>query len=185
VLIGDVSSHGLTAAMLMAHAIAAAGIVAHTSTTPEQALERLLEEVGDELLRAEMHLSLFYAILDPRRGSLRFANAGHPQAFLVSPHQAPLRLAATAPPLGLSTDRHIGGARLRWSAGDLLCLFSDGLIEALGTGGEPYGEERLLSLVQREHARPTPEIIDVVFREVAAFAPGPAGDDRTLLLARR
>ena len=185
VLMGDVSSHGLTAAMLMAHVIAAAGILAHTSTAPEQALNRLLDEVGDELLRAEMHVSLFYAILDARRGTLRYANAGHPQAFLVSPERSALRLSATAPPLGLSADRHITGARTTWARGDLLCLFSDGLVEAMGPGGEPYGEGRLLQLVQREHAKATPEIIEAAFRDIAAFAPGPAGDDRTLLLARR
>jgi sigma-B regulation protein RsbU (phosphoserine phosphatase) len=185
VLIGDVSSHGLSAAMLMAHAIAAAGFVAHTSDSPEQALESLLEEVGDQLLRAEMHVSFFYGVIDARRGTLRYANAGHPQAFLVPAGRAPQRLAATAPPLGLGSDRHIGGAQVAWTSGDLLCLFSDGVSDLLGAGGAPYGEERLLRIVQREHGRPTQEIVDAVFGDMADYAPGPAGDDRTLLLARR
>ncbi len=186
VAIGDVSSHGLTAALLMAHAIAAAGVIVQTVRTPEQALERLLEVVGDELARAEMHLSLCYAVVDARRGVLRYANAGHPQAFVVPAAGEPVRLAATAPPLGLGTDRRIRGDRLPWTAGsDLLCCFSDGIPDTLGPGGEPYGEARVLATVQGAHALPTREIVNAVFAHLAAFAPGPAGDDRTLVCLRR
>jgi sigma-B regulation protein RsbU (phosphoserine phosphatase) len=187
VMLGDVSSHGLTAAMLMAHAIAASGIAAQIARTPQQALERLLEVVGDELLRAEMHLSLFYGVIDSRRGRLLYANAGHPQAFLVPGDDSPpRRLVATAPPLGLASDRRIAGAEVPWRArSDILCLFSDGISEALGPGGEPFGEERLLATVRRMRSEPTAEIVPAVFAELAAFAPGPAGDDRTLVLARR
>src|SRR6185436_13550919 len=79
VFVGDVSSHGLSAAMLMTHVIAAAGIVAQAGQAPERAMRRLLEVIGEELSRAEMHVSIFYGLIDRRRGVLRYANAGHPQ----------------------------------------------------------------------------------------------------------
>ena len=184
VMIGDVSSHGLSAALLMAHATAAAGIVAQTARSAEMALQRLLEVIGDELARTEMHLAIFYGILDHRRGVLRYANAGHPQAFHIPAGGEPRRLLATAPPLGLGRDGQVAGARVALGAGDLLCLCSDGLTEAQGPTGEHYTEERLLALVRRELARPTREIVSAVFRDVERFA-GPHGrDDRTLLLMR-
>ena len=186
VMLGDVSSHGLSAAMLMAHATAAASILAQTSRSAEQALERLLEVIGDELARAEMHVAIFYGIVDRRRGTLRYANAGHPQAFLVPADGAPpQRLAATAPPLGLGQEPRVRGARVPMHAGDLLCLFSDGLTESEDASGVGYGEERLLELIRSHRTEPVDAIVDAVFADIEALAGTTGRDDRTLLVLRR
>src|SRR5260221_392282 len=131
VLVGDVSSHGLAAAMLMTHVVAAAGIVTQEAREPERALQRLLEVIGGSLDRAEMHVTLFYGVIDRQRGVLRYANAGHPQAFIIRADGSADRLAATAPPLGLGEGREIKGGKVSWSSGtDLLCVFSDGFPDA-------------------------------------------------------
>jgi sigma-B regulation protein RsbU (phosphoserine phosphatase) len=187
VMFGDVSSHGLTAAMIMAHAIAAAGFVAQTSSSAEHALERLLEVIGDELRRTEMHVALFYGIVDGRHGVLRYANAGHPQAFLLRAGGREVqRLEATAPPLGLGIGRRVGGASVAWRKGeDILCLFTDGISETANAAGERFGEARLLAAVGREAARPAREIVDAVFRDLERFGGAGAGaDDRTLVVLR-
>lgn len=187
VLIGDVSSHGLGAALMMANAISAANLLAQSAATPQDALNRLLALMGDELARTEMFMSLFYGVVDPERGLLRYANAGHPQAFLVPGGDGvPHRLRATAPPFGLAPERGIPGAEVPWQRGrDLLCLFTDGLTESCDAAGESYGEERLLDLVREHTARPAPEIVDAVFRDVEEFSGHAAIDDRTLVLLRR
>lgn len=187
VMIGDVSGHGLRAAMVMAHAVSAAGVLAVSTPAPEDALQRLVEIVGEELHRAEMHLSLFYGIVDRKRGELRYANAGHPHAFLVpGDGSEPRRLRATAPPLGLGGERVVLGAATPWTRGrDLLCLFTDGLNESLGPDGSRYGEQRLLGVVQANIAEPAPRIVEAVFEDLASFAPGAMEDDRTLLVLRR
>jgi len=133
-----------------------------------------------------MHVAIFYAIVDLRRGTLRYANAGHPQAFIIpAAGGAPYRLAATAPPLGLGQEREVRGARVILGAGDLLCLFSDGLTESADADGVPFGEERLLSCIQRHHDEPTTGIVDAVFAEVETYAGITGRDDRTLLVLRR
>jgi len=186
IMLGDVSSHGLSAAMLMAHATSAATILAQTSRTAAQALERLLGVIGNELARAEMHVAIFYGIVDRRRGTLRYANAGHPQAFLVpGDGGAPCRLAATAPPLGLGHERQVKGDRAAMATGDLLCLFSDGLTESADAQGVAFGEERLLACIRAHRDEPTAAIVDAVFAEVEAWAGQTGHDDRTLLVLRR
>jgi len=186
VLVGDVSSHGLSAAMLMAHVIAAAGIIAHDIREPEKALKRLYEVIGGELSRAEMHVSLFYGIIGAKKGVLKYANAGHPQAFHVDAAGLATRLAATAPPLGLGDIGKIKSASVPWQAGeDLLCVFSDGFSETAGPGDTRYGEERLLDVVRRHRTLAAPLIVDQAFDDVESFAPGAAADDRTLVLVRR
>jgi sigma-B regulation protein RsbU (phosphoserine phosphatase) len=187
VMIGDVSGHGLRAAMVMAHAVSAAGVLALGSQSPEDALQRLVEIVGEELRRAEMHLSLFYGVVDRRKGTLHYANAGHPHAFVVpGDGGTPHRLAATAPPLGLGGEKVVLGSQVAWTKGrDILCLFTDGLNESLGPAGERYGEQRVLATVRANVARPAPAIVEAVFGDLESFAPGAMADDRTLLVLRR
>jgi sigma-B regulation protein RsbU (phosphoserine phosphatase) len=186
VLIGDVSSRGLGPALLMATAISAAGVLARAAATPQDALNRLLGVIGDELDRTEMYMSLFYGVVDAERGVLRYANAGHPQAFLVPAGGVPHRLRATAPPFGLAPERAIEGTEVPWARDrDLLCLFTDGFTESFNAAGESYGEERLLDVVRAHAERPSPEIVDAVFRDVEEFCGHVATDDRTLVLLRR
>jgi len=186
VMIGDVSSHGIGAALLMANAISAATVVAQSAPTPQEALHRLLGVMGDELVRTDMFISLFYGVVDSEAGLLRYANAGHPYAFLLPGDDgAPRRLGATAPPFGLAPGGVIGGAEAPWACReDLLCLFTDGLTESRGADGSAYGEQRLLDAVRRHTASPAPEIVDAVFRDVAEFSGHVAADDRTLVLLR-
>ena len=187
VLLGDVSSHGIGAALLMANAISAATVVAQAAPTPQEALHRLLGVMGDELTRTEMFISLFYGVVDSEEGMLRWANAGHPYAFLIPGGDGePRRLGATAPPFGLAPGGVIGGSECAWVChDDLLCLFTDGLTESRGADGSSYGERRLLDAVRRHAARPAPEIVDAVFRDVEQFSGHVATDDRTLVLLRR
>ncbi|HXY69249.1 MAG TPA: GAF domain-containing SpoIIE family protein phosphatase [Gemmatimonadales bacterium] len=186
VLIGDVSSHGIGAALLMANAISAATVVAQAAATPQEALHRLLGVMGDELARTEMFISLFYGVVDSDQGVLRYANAGHPYAFLLPVDGSDARrLRATAPPFGLAPGGVIGGAQCPWrSREDLLCLFTDGLTESRSPAGQGYGEKRLLDTVRRHERRPCPEIVDAVFRDVSEFCGHVTQDDRTLVLLR-
>lgn len=187
VFIGDVMSHGFAAALVMAHTLSALGIIAQQTATPEEALQRLREEVGDELERAETSMTLFYGVIHPERRTLRYANAGHPQAFVIPGEGGGAkRLGATAPPLGLGAPGEaIGGAEVPWQPGkDLLCLFTDGLSEARNAAAEPFGERRLLDVVVRNRAKPSQQIVDLVFAELERFTSA-VQDDRTLLLMRR
>ena len=58
--------------------------------------------LAQELESTEMYLTLFYAVLDPAKKRLVFANAGHPHAFIVHGPGGCTRLDATDPPLGIA-----------------------------------------------------------------------------------
>jgi sigma-B regulation protein RsbU (phosphoserine phosphatase) len=184
VMLGDVSSHGFAAALIMALVLSAAGIHAAEVASPDDTLRRLLESVADDLAETEMHLSLFYGVVDARAGTLRYANAGHPHAFRVRKTGVVERLGATSPPLGLTNPEAITAAETEWSAGeDLLLLFSDGIVEARSDTGEAFGEERVLELVQMSLSAPTEALVEAVLaaaREVETTAK----DDRAILALR-
>jgi sigma-B regulation protein RsbU (phosphoserine phosphatase) len=184
VMLGDVSSHGFSAALIMALVLSAAGIHAGEAATPDGALRALFESVRKELSDTEMHLALFYGVADQRSGALRYSNAGHPHAFRLRDNAERERLAATSPPLGLADLDAITARTTEWKKGeDLLVLFSDGIADASDAAGIRFGEDRVLEIVERARRSPTAEIVESVATAVNEFA-GPATDDRTILVLR-
>jgi len=186
VMIGDVSSHGFGAALIMALAMAASGIHAESAESPGEVLRRLEDSLADELARTDMFLTLVYAVVDARAGTLTYASAGHGHVYVVhGPGGTWERLPATRPPLGLGT---AGGADATrgWRRGeDVLVLLTDGVVDASDGAGRRFGEPRVLGHVVRLHDRPTREILEALFTDLAAFTGGgPAADDRTALLLR-
>ncbi len=184
VMLGDVASHGFSAALVMALVLSAAGIHAAASVTPDETLSALLDSLSTELAETEMYFSVFYGVLDPLTGRLSYASAGHPYAFRVPRFGDPERLEATAPPLGLATPGSIQRKQVPWSVGhDLLVLWTDGLVDARNAEGEPFGEARLLAEVCARRTEPAEAVVHAVLAAADAFGGHPI-DDRTILVLR-
>jgi phosphoserine phosphatase RsbU/P len=184
VMLGDVASHGFSAALVMALVMSAAGIHAAAAVTPDETLGALLDSLSTELGTTEMYFSVFYGVLDPLAGRLSYANAGHPYAFRVPRFGAPERLVATAPPLGLAAAGEIQRRQVPWTVRhDLLVLWTDGLVDARNEAGEPFGEQRLLDEVCARRTEPADAIVRAVLEQAEAFGSRPV-DDRTLLVLR-
>jgi len=183
VMVGDVSSHGISAAIVMAAVMSAAGIHAAGGDTPDRALAALGDSLSGKLASSDTYLTVIYGILDPINRRLTWANAGHPHAFRFPAEGDPVRLESTAPPLGLGT-MEIGCRSVDWTAGkDLLCAWTDGLVDAENHAGERFGEARLLSLLAARRGWSPELIVEDVMAQADAFSPHPA-DDRTLLVLR-
>ena len=184
VMLGDVASHGFPAALVMAAVMATAGIQAGSGASPDVTLKSLHENLGERLSFVETYLTVFYGILDPGRGLLTWASAGHPYAFRV-PRAGPAeRLETTAPPLGLGNAEDISARSVSWDReGDLLCLWTDGLVDAESGSGERFGEPRLVKLLEESRGDSAEAIVSRVMTAVDAFAEIPR-DDRTLLVLR-
>lgn len=192
VMIGDVSSHGYRAALIMALLMSAASIHSQTTADPVEMLLALMSSLEDELNATEMHISVFYAVVDARRGRLRYANAGHPHAFVVNAEGVLDRLAAQVPPLGLG-DTAVDVLRRTWttvdrpwqSGHDLLLLFTDGLSDARNRADQRFGERRIVDLVRDSRHLTPVDLTERVFAMVKAHAgDAPVRDDLTLVVAR-
>jgi sigma-B regulation protein RsbU (phosphoserine phosphatase) len=180
VMLGDVSSHGFAAALIMALVLSAAGIHAANTEAPDEVLRRLRASVAGELEETEMYLSLFYGVADREARRLRYANAGHPHAFRIDKNGAVKRLEATTPPLGLAPGRRILTAELPWKRGDLLLLFSDGLVDGR-SGGTAAAEQEVVRRAVTLRQRSAQAIVDAV---LAHSGDEPAADDRTILVLK-
>lgn len=184
IMVGDVASHGLSAALIAAEVLAAAGIHANSTTPADEVLTLLRDSLADELEKTEMYLTIFYGVLDPGVGRLSYASAGHQHAFRVRADGTCERLAPTAPPLGLVEAGRFARRAVRWNFGsDLLVLYTDGVIEAANAAGERFGEERLLQAVSAARDSRPAQITEAAFVAMDQFGAEPA-DDRTLLVLR-
>ncbi|GJG88491.1 hypothetical protein tb265_36720 [Gemmatimonadetes bacterium T265] len=185
VMVGDVSSHGYRAALIMALTMSAAAIHAQQSGDPGETLGAVLGSLGDELATTEMFISTVYAVVDPRAGTLLYANAGHPHAFVLRADGSAERLPAGAPPLGL-VPATPACARTTWHAGeDLLVVFTDGISEAVDANGRMLGEEPVLAAARAVRDRDPDAVVAAVFDALAAHTGGAAPrDDLTLVVAR-
>ena len=184
VLIGDVSSHGFGAALIMALTMSAVAIHASEGDPPAEVLRRTHLALIDELETTEMYLTLFYGVIDPAEGTIAYANAGHSHAWRIPAEGAPQRLSVTDPPFGIIDRSQYGEATAPWEGGrDLLFLFTDGLSDALERG-EVEGERILVDEAAALRGRPAEEIVGRLFARVGEVGATVPPDDRTAVLVR-
>jgi sigma-B regulation protein RsbU (phosphoserine phosphatase) len=184
VLVGDVSGHGYQAALIMALTMSASAIHAQTTSDPGAMLGALLGSIQAELSESEMFVSMFYGVVDRVAGRMRYANAGHPHAFVLSRRGDVERLPAVDPPLGIGVGTPNGRAR-PWDADDLLLLFTDGVSDARDPEGNRLSEDRVLEVARRCRAEPPGAIVDRLFDLVGEHARGtPPRDDLTIVALR-
>ncbi|HET7564705.1 MAG TPA: GAF domain-containing SpoIIE family protein phosphatase [Gemmatimonadaceae bacterium] len=185
VMIGDVSSHGYRAALIMALAMSASAIHAQSASDPGEMLASLYATLREELRSTEMFISAFYGIIDRTAGTLRYANAGHPHAFRVRADGKVERLPATDPPLGM-VEMLPSATTTQWERGkDLLVLFTDGVADARNRFGMRLGEQPVLDLVRRYRTESPDMIVQRVFDELAEYAGETAHpDDLAMVVVR-
>jgi len=186
-VIGDVSGKDVPAAMLAsliqgtAHASDWTRSAAnHNSSTGQ--LNRLLCERASQ----ERFASLFWGYFDTPTGLLHYINCGHCVPLLFRPHsKSILRLSDGGPVLGLLPHARFKQGVERLEQGDLLVLYSDGVIEAANSAGEEFGEHRLIATVESDQTMTPSEIRDRILRAVREFtASDILADDQTLLAIR-
>ena len=184
VMIGDVSSHGFPAALIMALCLSAASIYAMESPDPAEVLRALDDALSGELETTEMSVSICYVVIDPVTGKVQYSNAGHPHAWVFRSNGDSMRLGATDPPMGFAGPESYGEEGLSWQNGDTLVLFTDGLSDTLATQEPGSGEAAVIDAVARELAADPAHIVDVLFEMAAAANPVNPVDDRTALVLR-
>jgi sigma-B regulation protein RsbU (phosphoserine phosphatase) len=178
-MLGDVTSHGFGASLIMALSMSVVGIYARETSSPGDLLRALHHALIQKLESTEMFMTLFYCVIDLDRERMSYANAGHPHAFRLHETGEPQRLGATSPPLGIAAYGSYGEALVPWELGDVLCLFTDGLTNpALKTT-----EAAVLEAVSRHRHDSAEQIIDAMF-EARSQRKDPAPDDQTALVLR-
>jgi sigma-B regulation protein RsbU (phosphoserine phosphatase) len=134
----------------------------------------------------ERFATAFLAVLEPKTGRVRYANAGHNPALLQRVSGESEWLHATGIPLGLFPGRGYGMGRLQLAPGDALILYTDGVTEAKNPQGEEFGPERLSEVCGHHLGDGLEGLTEALDGQIEAFTGGePPEDDRTFLAVRR
>lgn len=188
VLVCDVMGHGVRAGLLTALIRGVVGEMGRRAENPPRVLAEInrclapiLEQTGQPVFA-----TAFFGVIDTAKGTLAYANAGHPSPMLIRcPGRTIERLVVPDPEPaaglvdGFTYTRH----ETVLGAGDLLVVFTDGVFEAADDSGAIFGEKRLGELLAQHPEVPCAGIPATIIGAVEAFTTRKDFDDDLCILA--
>jgi serine phosphatase RsbU (regulator of sigma subunit)/predicted ester cyclase len=146
-VVGDATGKGVPAALVMSTTCGMLQAVSQTldSSSPGEVLAQVNETLVARI-PLNMFVTCFYAILNPKRGHLVYANAGHDLPYLQHGDEAK-ELRARGMPLGLMPASSYEENEIVIDAGESVLFYSDGLVEAHNPEGQMFSFPRLRALV--------------------------------------
>jgi len=170
-VIADVSGHNLGSALIMVETRSVLRAHAFRSGNAGDALAVLNELLYDDLTRAELFISMFYAKFSAETRFLTYANGGHnPPLLLRCGQQGYLGLDADGMVLGVLKGIEFEEKNILLREGDVLTFYTDGITESQNHSGELFGVERLYEALYAYRGAPPEEIIEGVLKRVHEFS---------------
>jgi sigma-B regulation protein RsbU (phosphoserine phosphatase) len=195
-LVADVADKGMGAALYMA--LSRTLIRAFAGETPER--PDLVLHAANQRMLADADtghfVTVFYGVLDPEKGLLRYCNAGHNPPFMIKVARGTKRtsnldippngLFKTGPALGVMADGAWRIGEIKFSPGELLLLYTDGVVDALNHHRQSFGETRMLDTIRRLDNPSAQDVQDSLVSAVRAFTGDePQFDDITIMVVLR
>jgi sigma-B regulation protein RsbU (phosphoserine phosphatase) len=178
--IADVVGKGLPAALLMSSIQARVRSLAHGALPPTELCEKLNDYMCLTITENKF-ITLFYALLDARKKTLRYVNAGHNSPILVHRNGTHTRLTEGGGVLGVRPEWRYEEGEIALRSGDLLLCFTDGISEAWDPNGEEFGEQRLIEMMLNNLETDPEELQSAIMASVTQFCAAPPQDDATLI----
>jgi len=185
IVVGDVAGKSVPAALLMATFQASLHALATEPSSLADLVAALNRYTCTRSLGGLRFTTAFLAELDPATRKLTYICAGHNAPMLrhVSGELACLDVGGV--PLGIDTNARFEQAATTLAPGDLLLIYTDGLIEAVNDGGEEFGLSRVTEILHAVPGESAAETLNHVLNAVNTFAGRtPQHDDITCLLVR-
>jgi serine phosphatase RsbU (regulator of sigma subunit) len=184
-LVGDVTGHGISSAIITGAAKAACDLACHVTSgrlSPSELLGMMNAAIY-ETARRQIMMTCIATVFDPQRRTLTVANAGHHFPFHIRDGQLK-PVMAQGQPLGAAKDSAYEAASVTFAPNDVVVWFTDGVVECENEWGEQFSEKRLRAVCQRVAGAGARGIRDAVVAAVDSFrAQRPQLDDITLVVA--
>jgi phosphoserine phosphatase RsbU/P len=188
----DVMGHGVRAALIAAIVRSVVSELRSLWTKPEELLAAINRAMLGAFRNSDITLfaSAFYVVADLAKGQLRYANAGHPHPLHLTRSAngstataSPLMGARPGPALGLFDGAKYETLRCNLSSRDVVLLFTDGLFEVEGSGGQLYDYQQLSRAVDNRTQLPVVELCRSLIDEVQQFSATQEFNDDVCLVA--
>jgi serine phosphatase RsbU (regulator of sigma subunit) len=183
IVLGDVTGHGIDAAADMAMAKFVFRALARLYPEPGAFLTAannvVVEEIG-----AGKFITMLYMTIDPARGEVACASAGHPAPRLVRPDGTVESLDVQGLVLGIEAGQQYAELCRSFEPGSAVVLFTDGVVEARRRG-ELFGEARVDRVLAERHDLPADALAETMLQECRRFVGGELRDDCAIVVVRR
>jgi len=185
-LMADVADKGVPAALFMATTSTLLRLTAQSHIAPDRMLLHANTGINANN-REDMFVTVWYGVLDPASHRIRFANAGHSLALHMAAKDGLIRqLRPAGMPLGVTDSPSLAREAATLAPGDMIVLYTDGVIDALNEAGEDFGQDRLEALLFGRRHLAAQEVLDALLAAIHAHTgQAPLFDDITLVVLRR
>jgi serine phosphatase RsbU (regulator of sigma subunit) len=189
-MVGDVSGHGVQAALVVAAMLKTLRYVLRTASDPVDIALACNDELREDLLPGQF-ISAYFAVIDATAMTLTALCAGHHPALLVNHRREfPVRrVGRSGMALGLGNretlTRMLRPVTIPLEPGDILVQATDGLLEAFDSDHNEWGEARWMgSTLSLSESKSPQEIADGLVQDCHGFTKRPIDDDLTIIVAR-
>ncbi len=184
VALGDVAGKGIPAALLMSHLQA----TIRNQAAANSAFAACIAKTNDFLYRhteGNKFVTLFGGILDPKKKTFSYVNAGHNYPFHLNKNGKVTPLEAGGLVMGMMPGVPYDEAELKLKSGDVVVIYSDGVTEAENPLEEMFGEKRLQELLIKLHKKSARDMVQEIYKIVKEFEGGtPQDDDITVVVIK-
>lgn len=182
-VIADVSGKGVPAALLMAFLRASLRAAIHIGYAPHISMAKVNYLLWESIERNQF-VTAFYGVLDATNKTLTYTNAGHNPPLMMNADGSAQFIERGGVPLGMFRDTRYYDYYQSIEPGQTLVLYTDGVTEATGSGGE-YGRKRLEEAVRVNRHLTSRELITAIQSDVLAWTDGVgASDDMTFFIIK-
>jgi serine phosphatase RsbU (regulator of sigma subunit)/pSer/pThr/pTyr-binding forkhead associated (FHA) protein len=183
-VIADVSGKGITAALVMSSVATAFAIFTRSDPSPADLVREINMTLAPKTSPSKF-VTLVAGVLDPARGVVEFANAGHVPPLVVG-REGVRMLKSTDLVVGLFGHATYRNQSVELGPGDSLVLFTDGVTEAENAAEEQLGLDPVAELLETMHGTEAARILETIDERVRVhIGEVPAGDDVTMLCVTR
>jgi len=188
IAIGDVSGKGMPASLLMANVQASLRRYSESAYSPKEIIHHINNALCPICQYIEEHrfITLFYGVLHPESKTLVYSNAGHNYPLVFQENGKVCRqLESTGLPCGIMEDFHCDEAQIKLKPGDIVVFYTDGIVEAINSNEEEFGEERLREIISNNPNLDSASLIARIHEKLMEFV-GDAlqYDDLTLMVLK-
>ena len=186
IAVGDISGKGLPASLMMTHLSAFLRAMADRRVEDWGLLAERVNRRMNDVRDRNRYTTLFAGSLNPLNGNLRYVNGGHNPPLLVRVSGEVVRLAPTGPMVGLLPGVSFREGHAHMDRGDVLVIFTDGVVEAENAAGEELGDGPLAEVVLRLPEAGAEGIFEALLVEAFQhLEDGKFRDDVTLVVIKR
>lgn len=185
-VIADAAGKGFPGSLYMSNSRSIFRVISTNETSPSVMLQKTNDYISGDATQEGMFITYLFGVYDGKTRKLTYSNAGHFPPMLYSSRNKTFKaLNAGGMPIGIMAGNEYPEETVEFVPGDILVLYTDGIIEAMNLQNEMFGPEELEQTIRDHASEPSASIIDHIGARISRFVgEAPQHDDMTVVVVK-